>query len=525
MPRFSIVIPTRARSALLDLALTSALSQTYDDYEVVVSANGPDPATDDVLHRHADPRLRVVRPDHPLPCHENWNHALRHAQGEFVHLLCDDDALHPRLLDILAGLLDAHGPSVIAWNLAVYRFPTGTPPTGGELTGGLYSNCVYRCPAAPVLASAFGLRFDEPAPHPRVINALYPRTLLERAVQPMGQYFLPPAPDYSTMLPVLAAIDSYLWLDAPLRVGGIAPQSISASSPHGGAAWEAYLAELGYADHSRWARLVPLTQHTVWNLVTDTMLRTRSLVPALSDHELDWPEYFAGCARMLHAREAAGGDTHSDRAELERALDERGPAFREAVALSVEREPPAPVYDELELVRRGVLPGPCPVYLLPIDARTPGYENIALAAAQLSPWLAEYGCDGQVLADTVLETARSASGGGQLLLVGMGRHGRWLAEALRLPARRAGVRVRWFDDRPRPDHAGEDRLDFEHEPVDWWKTLAVVTPWSDSQLVERLAAAGADPAQHVLTWRQLVARQRPASAQASAEPATPLASA
>jgi glycosyltransferase involved in cell wall biosynthesis len=38
-PFFSIVMPTRDRAHLLKFALQSALSQTFDDYEILVSDN------------------------------------------------------------------------------------------------------------------------------------------------------------------------------------------------------------------------------------------------------------------------------------------------------------------------------------------------------------------------------------------------------------------------------------------------------------------------------------------------------
>lgn len=57
-PKFSIVIPTRNHTQYWPCALKSALPQTFDDYEIVVSDNCSTNATPDVVQRHGSARLR-----------------------------------------------------------------------------------------------------------------------------------------------------------------------------------------------------------------------------------------------------------------------------------------------------------------------------------------------------------------------------------------------------------------------------------------------------------------------------------
>ena len=45
VPRYSVVIPTLARADTLEHALATVLTQTLDDFEVVVQNNGDDAAT------------------------------------------------------------------------------------------------------------------------------------------------------------------------------------------------------------------------------------------------------------------------------------------------------------------------------------------------------------------------------------------------------------------------------------------------------------------------------------------------
>ena len=95
MPRLSIAIPTVNRASLLARAIESALAQTSQDIEILVSDNGSTDETPSVIARYHDPRLRTFR-------HEVTMHMMRHSEfilaqvkGEFVVALSDDDYLEP----------------------------------------------------------------------------------------------------------------------------------------------------------------------------------------------------------------------------------------------------------------------------------------------------------------------------------------------------------------------------------------------------------------------------------------------
>src|SRR5713226_5637047 len=71
-PKVSICIPTYQQAPYIRQAVESALSQEFDDFEVVIS---DDQSTDDVrsyLLSLNDGRLRIVRPRHHLTMAENW---------------------------------------------------------------------------------------------------------------------------------------------------------------------------------------------------------------------------------------------------------------------------------------------------------------------------------------------------------------------------------------------------------------------------------------------------------------------
>lgn len=93
--RVSVVIPVHNGMPHIKQALESALSQDYDDLEILVVENDSDDGTDVWLREIRDPRLKIVRQPSLVPVERNFSDAVAQASGEFVRLLCADDFLKP----------------------------------------------------------------------------------------------------------------------------------------------------------------------------------------------------------------------------------------------------------------------------------------------------------------------------------------------------------------------------------------------------------------------------------------------
>ena len=98
-PHITIAIPTFNRGALLRGCIQSALSQTYDNIEVLVSDNASTDDTEEVLREFADKRLRVLRQETNIGMHPNWNACLAAASGEYIVFVSDDDRISPWFLE------------------------------------------------------------------------------------------------------------------------------------------------------------------------------------------------------------------------------------------------------------------------------------------------------------------------------------------------------------------------------------------------------------------------------------------
>ena len=94
-PLITAVIPTRGRAALVARAVRSALSQTYNNLEVIVVVDGPDPATAKTLEDLGEPRLRVIALGENVGGSEARNIGVRAARGSWIAMLDDDDQWLP----------------------------------------------------------------------------------------------------------------------------------------------------------------------------------------------------------------------------------------------------------------------------------------------------------------------------------------------------------------------------------------------------------------------------------------------
>src|SRR5262245_17712142 len=100
-PRFSVLIPSRNRLEVLQLAVQSVVAQGRRDVEIVVSDNASDQDYVDLLASIEELEVKYSRSDDLLSVTDNWNRALSLAAGDYIIMLGDDDALTPDIFDRL----------------------------------------------------------------------------------------------------------------------------------------------------------------------------------------------------------------------------------------------------------------------------------------------------------------------------------------------------------------------------------------------------------------------------------------
>lgn len=94
-PKVSIIIPTFNRANFVGRAIESALSQDYENLEIVVSDNASTDLTWNAISRYSsDHRIRNFRNKNNIGMVRNWKLALNnYIEGDWFLILSDDDYL------------------------------------------------------------------------------------------------------------------------------------------------------------------------------------------------------------------------------------------------------------------------------------------------------------------------------------------------------------------------------------------------------------------------------------------------
>ncbi|UUX91668.1 glycosyltransferase family 2 protein [Methanoplanus endosymbiosus] len=90
-PLVSICIPTFNRAGMVGKAIESALSQTYQNIEVIVVDNASTDNIEEFVASFDDSRLKFVKNEENLGLFGNFNRCIDLYNGSFLHILHSDD--------------------------------------------------------------------------------------------------------------------------------------------------------------------------------------------------------------------------------------------------------------------------------------------------------------------------------------------------------------------------------------------------------------------------------------------------
>jgi len=107
--KLSIAIPTHNRAAYLLECVGSILDQTFQDFDIFVFDDASEEPVAEELKKLNDRRIHFIGSEKNVGAEENVNRILRYPfNSEYLTIFDDDDAMHPKLLELQVSLLDGN---------------------------------------------------------------------------------------------------------------------------------------------------------------------------------------------------------------------------------------------------------------------------------------------------------------------------------------------------------------------------------------------------------------------------------
>jgi len=220
-PRFSVLVPTRARPATLRHTLATIASQPGDDYEIVVADNCGGPDTRGIVDELASQSIRYTRSDEILPMTENWERGLALCSGDYITVLGDDDAFVPSTLEMARKVIAVSNPELISWSPHTYWWPDTIVPWARNLLIVDLRDGAVELGSRQVLEQFYAgaLSFGD---IPMIYCAFFHRGIIEEALRRYDGFFVPrdTAPDISSGILGLHVTQSYVRSNRPLSIRG-----------------------------------------------------------------------------------------------------------------------------------------------------------------------------------------------------------------------------------------------------------------------------------------------------------------
>jgi len=226
VPKFSVVIPTRARFDTLAHALRTAVEQTYSDVEILVHESGDDSRISETVAAVGDARTRLVKTGQPVSMPENWERALNCVTGDYVTFIGDDDGLISSACASVSCILEKMPAEIVSWHPAAYYWPRYIVDHQRNRLQTFLSElgAVEIKRSRVMLELLYNFRTDY-SRLPMVYNSFISLALIDRVRSKLGRYFIGASPDVSSGIVNALCSESFLHSHRPLSVSGLSHHS------------------------------------------------------------------------------------------------------------------------------------------------------------------------------------------------------------------------------------------------------------------------------------------------------------
>lgn len=231
-PLLSIVIPTRNRQYCAESAIKGILSIESNDFELIVQDNSDSEELRASVDTYKnDCRLRYYYSADTLPTVDNFSLAFRHAKGEYICAIGDDDFVNPEIVQACAWA-KRNGLDAISdgrWGTKYFwpGFGSEKPQTGegGKLQIQKFSGNIEMLDPEVELCRCVRSGGMSLQRLPRPYLGIVRRACLVESLNCIATSRVGTCPDMFYAVAVSAKIKRMCVLDYPLAIAGYSPAS------------------------------------------------------------------------------------------------------------------------------------------------------------------------------------------------------------------------------------------------------------------------------------------------------------
>ncbi|MDE9563743.1 glycosyltransferase [Xenorhabdus bovienii] len=149
-PKISVLMSVYNGEKYLEEAIDSILSQTFEDYELIIIDDGSTDSSPSILSSYAekDMRVKVITNENNIGLILSLNKGLYMASSNLVARMDADDIAIPERLKIQVDFMQNHPDIVVCGGFTTYL----ENPTKGDIHAtsheGIVAECFFHCPVA-----------------------------------------------------------------------------------------------------------------------------------------------------------------------------------------------------------------------------------------------------------------------------------------------------------------------------------------------------------------------------------------
>lgn len=270
----SIIVPTKNREFYASHTVSQILSLQDDRVQVIVQDNSDTTKLFDMLKKyHEDKRLKYNYSSEVLSFVDNFNHAVESADGEYVCIIGDDDAILPQIIKVVEWAKDSGVEAIKPSLNAVYFWPDSKALKEKVDDGNIFiygmdisaQKCNPRQEVQKLMNQ--GAQRYLSLDLVKLYHGIVKRDKLEEVKNRTGKYFGGLSPDIYISVALSLVVNKMVKIDFPLTISGICNKSGSSDSATG--KHTGYLEDAPHFrghDSYEWSSLTPrfYSVDTIW---------------------------------------------------------------------------------------------------------------------------------------------------------------------------------------------------------------------------------------------------------------------